>query len=93
MSTTTKCVFFLFLFVFLGIRKILTDIPSYLELQYDGCLMMYSFPYCRSQMWVMPFLLMNALLAMITLVVACMVSVGFAIFCDHYLEGLPSYLK
>ena len=49
--------------------------------------------FCRSEMWVMPFLLLNAVLTLITLVVACIVSVGFAIFCNNYLDGLPSYAK
>ena len=35
-------------------------------------------------MWVMPFLLVNVVLAFITLIVACMLSVGFKDFCDGY---------
>ena len=40
-------------------------------------------------MWVMPFLMMNTVLALMTVIVACMVSVGFALFCDHYLDAVP----
>ena len=44
-------------------------------------------------MWVLPILLINAMLAVFVLVAACIVSVGYAIFCDNYLEGLPSETK
>lgn len=39
-----------------------------------------------SQMWVMPFLLLNILLTIVTIIVAFIVSVGYAIFCHNYLE-------
>lgn len=64
-----------------------------------GCYYMYAVYKSRrdqtigSQMWVMPFLLLNVLLTVVTIVVACMVSIGFAVFCDHYLDVKPSYSK
>lgn len=50
-------------------------------------------PNVGSQMWVLPILLINAILAVFVLVAACIVSVGYAIFCDNYLEDLPSETK
>ncbi|XP_052768451.1 transmembrane protein 179-like isoform X2 [Mya arenaria] len=39
-------------------------------------------PEIGSQMWVMPFILVNAVLAVGTLIVACIISVGFLQFCN-----------
>ena len=50
---------------------------------YHAMLLLFFFC-CRTQMWVMPFLLVNVVLAFITLIVACMLSVGFKDFCDGY---------
>ncbi|XP_060560103.1 transmembrane protein 179-like [Ruditapes philippinarum] len=39
-------------------------------------------PEIGSQMWVMPFILVNTLLAFTTMIVACVLSVGFLQFCE-----------
>ena len=43
---------------------------------------------CRSVMWVIPFLIVNAALFVLILVAACIVTVGFSTFCDNYLRDL-----
>ena len=40
-------------------------------------------------MWVWPFLFLNAIIAFLTLVVACMLTVGFSSFCNGLLEFYP----
>jgi hypothetical protein len=40
----------------------------------------------RSQMWVMPFLLLNSAIGLVLLVAAPMISVGFKQFCDNIEE-------
>lgn len=45
-------------------------------------------PSIGSQMWVMPFLLVNVVLSFVTLIVACMLSVGFKDFCDGVEENV-----
>ena len=44
-------------------------------------------------MWVIPSLVVNAVVAFITLVVACMLTVGFSIFCDGLLKNQPDDLE
>lgn len=39
------------------------------------------------QMWIMPFLLVNSLILIVSLVAACIVSVGIKSTCDSFLEG------
>ncbi|KAL3872622.1 hypothetical protein ACJMK2_035837 [Sinanodonta woodiana] len=39
-------------------------------------------PTIGSQMWVMPFILMNSLVTLVMLVSSCMISVGFSSFCN-----------
>ena len=46
-----------------------------------------------SAMWVLPQLLLNALLCVFMMVAACIVSVGYAVFCKNYLEGFPEGSK
>lgn len=41
------------------------------------------FPF-SSQMWVMPFILLNSLVAAVMTVVACMISVGFDNTCQSF---------
>ena len=43
-------------------------------------------PSTGSQMWVMPFLLLNSAIGLVLLVAAPMISVGFKQFCDHLKE-------
>lgn len=43
-------------------------------------------PEIGSQMWVMPFILVNTLLAFSTLIVGCVLSVGFMQFCNGLLD-------
>ena len=37
-------------------------------------------------MWVMPMLLLNGVLLIFLLVAACLVSVGYAVFCSNYIK-------
>ncbi|XP_062604435.1 uncharacterized protein LOC134266216 [Saccostrea cucullata] len=43
-------------------------------------------PTVGSQMWVMPFILLNSLVAGVMMIVACMISVGFDNTCQSYRE-------
>ena len=40
----------------------------------------------RSDMWVMPYILLNGVLSFVALVVSCMLSVGFLQFCNGIKE-------
>ena len=47
----------------------------------------FKFCFFRSAMWVMPTLLADGVLFIFLLVSACIVSVGYAVFCSNYLES------
>ncbi|XP_046545106.1 transmembrane protein 179B-like [Haliotis rubra] len=54
---------------------------------YHGYAMTRKDPNIGSQMWVMPFILVNALMTVIIFISSCMISVGFKVFCDGLLSG------
>lgn len=45
------------------------------------------------QMFVMPVILVDGILFVFLLVAACIVSVGYSVFCSNFLEGLPADVK
>ncbi|XP_071080113.1 transmembrane protein 179B-like [Haliotis cracherodii] len=54
---------------------------------YHGYALRRKDPNIGSQMWVMPFILVNALLTVVIFISSCMISVGFKEFCDGLLRG------